>query len=227
MIVSSRRSSASARPRSTIRLPYSVRLTTPLMISPTRSLYSSNCLRRSTSRTRCTITCLAVCAAMRPKSIGGSGSTMNSPAAMPGLILRAIRRGIWVSSFSTGSASTTSVHRDSRTSPLFLSMVARMSFSSPYFAFPAFPMACSMASSTSSRSIIFSRATASATSRSSGRATETSSAMAISVLWSAGPLRRPSSGISSAAAAARAWRQCLRPPPHRPLRQPWRRSIRQ
>ena len=62
-----------------------MRLTTPLMISPTRSLNSSYCRLRSYSRTRCTITCLAVCAAMRPKSIGGSGSTRCSPSLISGL----------------------------------------------------------------------------------------------------------------------------------------------
>ena len=55
-------------------LPYSTRLTSPLTISLMRSLNSSYCLSRSASRPFCTITCLAVCAAMRPKSIGGSGS---------------------------------------------------------------------------------------------------------------------------------------------------------
>src|SRR4051812_46432534 len=113
---------------------------------------------------------------MRPKSIGGSGSTMNSPTLESGLNLRAIATGIWVSSFST--ASTISVQRDRRTSPDLRSIVARMSFSCPYLARPAFWMACSMASRTSSRSMDFSRATASATRRSSGRA------MAVSILAS-------------------------------------------
>ena len=49
-------------------LPYSTRLTVPLTISPMRSLYSSYWRSRSASRTFCTITCLADCAAMRPKS---------------------------------------------------------------------------------------------------------------------------------------------------------------
>ena len=153
-----------------------MRFTTPLMISPTRSLNSSYCRLRSYSRTRCTITCLAVCAAMRPKSIGGSGSTRYSPSLISGLNLRAMWTGIWVSSFST--VSTASVQRDRRTSPVLRSMVARMSFSCPYLARPAFWMACSMASSTSSRSMFFSRATASATSSSSGRA------MAVSMMAS-------------------------------------------
>ncbi len=80
--------------------------------------------------------------------------------------------GICVSSFST--ASTASVQRDRRTSPVLRSIVARMSFSWPYLARPAFWMACSIASSTSSRSIDFSRATASATRSSSGRVTAVS-----------------------------------------------------
>src|ERR1700733_4379596 len=175
-ISSSRRSNASARPSSTIRLPYSVRFTTPLTISPTRSLNSSYCFLRSYSRTRCTITCLAVCAAMRPKSIGGSGSTRCSPSLISGLNFLAIWTGIWVSSFST--VSTASVQRERRTSPVLRSMVARMSFSCPYLARPAFWMACSMASNTSSRSMFFSRATASATRSNSGRA------MAVSILAS-------------------------------------------
>src|SRR5580692_7307661 len=157
-ISSSRRSSASARPSSTIRLPYSVRLTVPLMISPTRSLNSSYWRLRSYSRTRWTMTCLAVCAAMRPKSIGGNGSTRCSPSWISGFSLRATLMGIWVSSFSI--TSTASSQRDSRTSPVLRSMVARMSFSWPYLARPAFCMACSIASSTSSRSMFFSRATA-------------------------------------------------------------------
>jgi hypothetical protein len=78
-IISSRRTTPSARPRSTMTLPNSTRLTMPLTISPMRSLNSSYWRSRSASRTFCTITCLAVCAAMRPKSTGGSVSAMMSP----------------------------------------------------------------------------------------------------------------------------------------------------
>ncbi len=124
------------------------------------------------------MTCLAVCAAMRPKSIGGSGSTTNSPTDLSGNSLAASTLPIWVSSFST--VSTISVQRDRRTSPLLRSIVARMSFSWPYLARPAFWMACSIASSTSSRSMFFSRATASATSSSSGRAIAVSMATSVS-----------------------------------------------
>ena len=42
----------------------------PVISSPTRSRYSSNIMSRSASRMRWRITCLAVCAAMRPKSSG-------------------------------------------------------------------------------------------------------------------------------------------------------------
>ena len=42
----------------------------PVIISPTRSWYSSNIMSRSASRIRCRITCLAVWAAIRPKSVG-------------------------------------------------------------------------------------------------------------------------------------------------------------
>ena len=70
-------------------LPYSTRLTVPLTISPMRSLYSSYWRSRSASRTFCTITCLADCAAMRPKSIGGSCSAMKSPTCASGLRARA------------------------------------------------------------------------------------------------------------------------------------------
>ena len=42
----------------------------PVISSPTRSWYSSNIMSRSASRMRWRITCLAVCAAMRPKSSG-------------------------------------------------------------------------------------------------------------------------------------------------------------
>src|SRR6202022_1244474 len=42
----------------------------PVISSPPRSRYSSYIMSRSASRIRCRITCLAVCAAMRPKSSG-------------------------------------------------------------------------------------------------------------------------------------------------------------
>src|ERR1700757_1058543 len=47
---SSRRTIASPRPRSTTTLPYSTRLTTPLTMSPMRSLYSWYCRSRPAPR---------------------------------------------------------------------------------------------------------------------------------------------------------------------------------
>src|SRR6185437_671963 len=58
-IISSRRTTPSARPRSTTTEPNSERLTMPCTISPIRSLYSSYWRSRSASRTFCTITALA------------------------------------------------------------------------------------------------------------------------------------------------------------------------
>ena len=88
-------------------LPNSTRLTRPLTISPMRSLNSSNWRSRSASRTFCTITCLAVCAAMRPKSIGGSASIRKSPTLRLGIAaLRPRRARSGSTSFSTGSATS-------------------------------------------------------------------------------------------------------------------------
>src|SRR5436190_1972376 len=120
--ISSRRTIASPRPRSTTTLPYSTRLTMPLTISPIRSLYSSYCRSRSASRTFCTITCLADCAAMRPYSSGGSVSAITSPICAAGLWRRASSRPIWLAGFST--VSTTSMWRDNRSSPFFGSISA-------------------------------------------------------------------------------------------------------
>ena len=65
---------ASPLPRSIVTEWFSTRLMVPTTISPIRSLYSWNCLSRSASLTFWEITCLAVCAAIRPKSIGGRAS---------------------------------------------------------------------------------------------------------------------------------------------------------
>src|SRR6059036_2260247 len=85
---------ASPRPRSTITLPYSTRLTTPLTISPMRSLNSWYCRSRSASRTFCTITCLADCAAMaifqRRQSVGDGIADLGARIGA----LRIIQRGL-------------------------------------------------------------------------------------------------------------------------------------
>ncbi len=113
-------------------LPYSTRLTMPLMISPTRSLNSSYCRSRSASRICWTMTCLAVCAAMRPKSICGSGSVMKSPTCASGFLWRASLSLICVKwLISSASSSTTSMARLMLISPDLRSMKARMSYSAP------------------------------------------------------------------------------------------------
>ena len=50
----------------------------PVIISPTRSWYSSNIMSRSASRNRWRITCLAVCAAMRAEVGRGSRRALKS-----------------------------------------------------------------------------------------------------------------------------------------------------
>jgi hypothetical protein len=66
-IMFSRGSSASSRPDSTIALPRSMRFTVPVTSSSPRERKSLRICSRSASRMRCRITCLAVCAPMRPK----------------------------------------------------------------------------------------------------------------------------------------------------------------
>src|ERR1700688_4874462 len=77
---------ASARPRSTITSGPSVRLTTQFTSSPTRPLYSLKMVSRSASRTFCMITCLAVCAAIRPSTSVGFGMTTSLPISALGSI---------------------------------------------------------------------------------------------------------------------------------------------
>ena len=68
-IIWSRGSKASALlPKSTMMLSRVTFLTVPATSSPTRSLYSEITISRSASLTFCTITCLAVWAAIRPNS---------------------------------------------------------------------------------------------------------------------------------------------------------------
>jgi hypothetical protein len=98
-------------------LPYSTRLTSPLTISPMRSLYSSYCRSRSASRTFWTMTCFADCAAMRPNSKGGRVSAIWSPTCAAGLRRRASLSEISIASFSTWS--TTRRWRARRSSPVF------------------------------------------------------------------------------------------------------------
>ena len=66
-------------PKSTMTLSRVTFLTIPAKSSPIRSRYKSTICARSASRTRCTMTCLAVCAAMRPKSAFSIISSCTSP----------------------------------------------------------------------------------------------------------------------------------------------------
>ena len=63
-------------------LPFSKRRTMPRMSSPLRSLYSLKMRSRSASRTRWMSTCLAVCAAMRPKAVRACFSLRRSPNSL-------------------------------------------------------------------------------------------------------------------------------------------------
>ena len=66
---------------------------------------------------------------MRPYSSGGSVSAMVSPTCAAGFRFLASLRLIWLEEFST--VSTTSMWRDSRSSPVLESMLAWTSVSAP------------------------------------------------------------------------------------------------
>jgi hypothetical protein len=72
---------------------------------------------------------LADWAAMRPKSMGGSGSAMKSPTWAAGLRARASVSGMSVAGLST--VSTTCSSRCNLISPVFGLISARMSVSEP------------------------------------------------------------------------------------------------
>ena len=72
----SRATKPSALPPRSMYTPFrSTRLTRPESSSPSRSWYSSTTCSRSASRTFCTMTCLAVWAAMRPNSTESMGTS--------------------------------------------------------------------------------------------------------------------------------------------------------
>ncbi len=73
-IIWSREMKPSALPPRSTKMPLrSTRLTMPDTSVPTRPLYCSTTCARSASRTFCTMTCFAVCAAMRPNATDSSG----------------------------------------------------------------------------------------------------------------------------------------------------------
>ncbi len=61
--------------------PFSKRLTVPLTTSPMRWLYSAKMFSRSASRTFWKITCLAVCAAIRPSTSVDLGNSISMPTS--------------------------------------------------------------------------------------------------------------------------------------------------
>ena len=74
--ICSRGTKPSALPPRSMNTPFrSTRLTRPDSISPSRPVNSSTTCSRSASRTFCTMTCFAVCAAMRPNSTGSIGTS--------------------------------------------------------------------------------------------------------------------------------------------------------
>ena len=84
-IMFSRGNCASRRPDSTIALPRSMRLTVPVTSSSPRPRKSFRICSRSASRMRCRITCLAVCAPMRPKGTFSICSSITSSSLASGL----------------------------------------------------------------------------------------------------------------------------------------------
>ena len=87
--------SASYLPRSTVTSERSNRRTTPLIMSPTRSLNSVKMSAFSARRTCCISACLAYCAAIRPKPLGVTSTSSSSPICASALIRRASKTEIW------------------------------------------------------------------------------------------------------------------------------------
>ena len=153
-------------PRSRYTFPRSMRLTMPLTSSPSRSWKASTTWALSASRTRCTITCLAVCAAIRPNSTLSIGSSMKPPTSTSGSSLRASEKNSWASSNSISeSSSSTSQRRKVSYSPVSRSMETRTPISSSLRLRAADASAASSASKIISFPTPFSLETASTTSR--------------------------------------------------------------
>ena len=98
-------------PRSTMTLSRVTFFTVPATSTPTLLLYCSTTCARSASRTRCTITCLAVWAAMRPKPTFSTFSSWISPGFSAGSISIASSVVNWVPSSAISSSGTTSQRR--------------------------------------------------------------------------------------------------------------------
>src|SRR3954447_2553422 len=152
----------------------------PVISSPTRSRYSSYIMSRSASRIRWRITCLAVCAAMRPKSSGvtsrssiwslycwnltgsisGSSGSRISPVSGSMVVCSSIVSTIRCASRRSGMMS--SVTRKSAVSG---SMSTRAYFAAPGCFLYALNSASSRATRSLSGEMFFSRASAPIASR--------------------------------------------------------------
>ena len=97
----------SMRPRSSITIPLACRRTAPTIMFPFCSSYSARMFSCSASRSFWMMTCLAVWAAMRPKSLGVISSWTISPTRASFLINRA--RSSEMVSWVSPSPSTTCI----------------------------------------------------------------------------------------------------------------------
>ena len=154
-------------PRSTYTPLRSTRLTMPETSVMTRSLYSSTTCARSASRTFCTMTCLAVCAAIRPKATDSIGTSTKPSTTAAGSMSSASSRRSSCSgtSSSVESSANTFQRRKVSYSPVLRSIATRTSMSSPCLRRVAEASAASSASKMISRATPFSLDTASTTSR--------------------------------------------------------------
>ena len=94
--------------------------TIPVTTSVTRSTYSSYIIARSASRIRCWMTCLAVCAAMRPKFSGVTSArfTWSAGTSDQSMSRSSSRTRVWLRSPFSTSASSSSVIARSRASSI-------------------------------------------------------------------------------------------------------------
>src|SRR5208283_2937135 len=142
-------------PRSTMTSLRSNRRTVPDRMSPPRPLNSSNTMFFSTCRMRCSIACLAVWAAMRPKFCGVTSISMLSPSWMFGARRRASVNEI--SSCLLTTFSTTNCLARARMLPVLRSISMRRSLAGPTLLLEACSNADSTAWNRTSLSMPFSR----------------------------------------------------------------------
>src|SRR5882757_6316948 len=135
----------------------------PLTKVPARSLYASTTCARSASRTFCTMTCLAVCARMRPNGTDSIGSSTKPPGSTSLSMSRASSRRNSRSgtSSSVESSANTFQRRNVSYPPVLRLIETRTSNSSPCFLRVADASAASSASNIISLSTPFSLETAS------------------------------------------------------------------